>query len=114
MPQIISIVSLGLSVASFCLFAVLALRVTRPVREVEHSGKSRDAGPMSGGAILDQTGSLAAALGKAGPVGTSAALSMVFLFVAMISSGLVAFDLNVDQADEGVTSGAEEAEGGGL
>ncbi len=76
-------VSAGLSVASFALFAVLALRETK-IKEMRQ-GAEVELGVTDAVKIAD----IAEKFQKAGPQATAATLSVFFLLVAAASSGIV-------------------------
>ena len=76
--------SLVMSVASFCLFAAVLIAALR----AKPGGGGMEAAPHKGIAPGD-AGDLAGAFGKAGPAATAAALSVFFLFVALLVSGIV-------------------------
>lgn len=76
-PAIIAWIALGLSVASFAVFAILALR--KPPAPPPPERNPADAQPQ--GMAMPQVGEvadLAEKLGKAGPSATAASLSIFF------------------------------------
>ncbi len=85
MQQMLFYVSAGLSVASFALFAVLALRATKPVVHAQESDV--ELGMVDAVKVAD----IADKFSKAGPQATAATLSVFFLLVAAASSGIVQF-----------------------
>lgn len=84
--------SLGLSIASFLIFAAqIAAGIVRSLRT-----KSADEGltgvephTINASKMMEDVGELAHAFAKAGPISTSAALSIMFMLIALLSSGLV-------------------------
>jgi hypothetical protein len=84
MQDLLFYVSAALSVASFGLFALLALRETEPRQKVREM--TLEAGLPDPGAVAD----IAEKFQKAGPRATAATLSVFFLLVATAASGVVA------------------------
>ena len=89
-------VSLGLSVLAFLVFARIVWTTPRPADPGQ--------GPRIEGAGLPDPGAAAEAFAKAGPAATAAALSIFFMFVALLVSGVV--ELSVDTKPEAATAAA--------
>ncbi|MFN3578661.1 MAG: hypothetical protein ACK4TJ_17020 [Tabrizicola sp.] len=86
-------VALGLSVLAFLVFARVVWTAARPA----DAGQ----GPRIEGVQLPDPGAAAETFAKAGPAATAAALSVFFMFVALLVSGVV--ELSVDTTAEGTT-----------
>ncbi|MFN4193322.1 MAG: hypothetical protein ACK4FR_10310 [Tabrizicola sp.] len=84
------VVALGLSVLAFVVFARIVWTPARPAEPGQ--------GPQIEGVQLPNPGADAEAFAKAGPAATAAALSIFFMFVALLVSGVV--ELSVDTASE--------------
>lgn len=103
-PAIIAWISLGLSVASFAVFAILALR--KPPAPPPPERNPADAQPQ--GMAMPQVGEvadLAEKLGKAGPSATAASLSIFFLVVALIAGGIVEIAVDTAASEAAATGG---------
>lgn len=87
-------VSLGLSVLAFLVFARIVWTPARPAEPGQ--------GPQTEGVQLPDPGAAAEAFAKAGPAATAAALSIFFMFVALLVSGVV--ELTIDTKPEAEAS----------
>lgn len=85
-------VSLGLSIASFALFALqIIASIFRSLRATPANARliGVQQHTVSTSKIMDDVGELAHAFAKAGPISTSAALSIMFMLIALLASGVV-------------------------
>lgn len=89
-------VSLALSILAFMVFARIVWTTPRPAGPAQ--------GPQIEGVQLPDPAVAAEAFAKAGPAATAAALSIVFMFVALLVSGVV--ELSVDTKPEAATEAA--------
>lgn len=95
MTEVIFYVSMTLTVASFALFAWLALATLRPPA----ASPPIPPGVQQQGAIpsAKEIAELAEKLSKAGPMATAATLAVLFLLTSLLASGLVSVSVATPQ-----------------
>jgi hypothetical protein len=89
--------SLVMSVASLGVFVLVAYSAAFP-RQSSAPANPMDAGPHGRSVALPNASDLASGFAKAGPAATAAALSIFFMFVALVVSGVV--ELSVETKPE--------------
>jgi hypothetical protein len=85
-------VSLCLSISSFFLFAAQVIaNIIVALRSKDRQAGLADVVPhtITASQTMEEVGKLAEAFAKAGPISTSASLSLTFIFIALILSGAV-------------------------
>jgi hypothetical protein len=94
MTNAVLYVSLLLATLSFLLFAWQVVVLTRQAKDAAPSPGPATASGMAPHAFdlvatLDQMGKLSTTFAKAGPLATTATLSIFFMLVALVASGFV-------------------------